>query len=466
MGISELMSIGVSAINAQQVAMEVTAHNIANISTEGYARQETQFTARTPVATGALLRGLGVDVASIRGAEDRFFNRSVWLGRMEFNYYEARGESMSSIEDVFNETTDGIGLAANLTDFWATWSDLANNAEGSAERASVTGMASVLSSKFRTTYDRLVTIQRNIDTEVNGTVTDVNNILKQIASINDKISNIERGGGNANDYRVMRTAFMNDLSEEIDFNYFEMADGAVHISVGAGRTLVESGTASSLEARVNPTTLNRDIIFISANGQEADITDEIEGGRLGGLIETRDVDIEDAMTALDDMAFALVSEINALHTTGYTLNGTTGQNFFVPLASADGAARLIELDPAIASDLDNIVAAIDDASGDNRMALAIASLREADVMDGGQSTISEFFNTLVGTIGIAAQNASRQYEQSSAILSQLETARESSVGVSIEEEMANLVRYQQAYQAAARILNAASDLVEILNSLR
>lgn len=467
MGIVDLMNIGVASINAQQTAMEVSAHNVANINTPGYARQMAQFVTREPSSSRGVLLGQGVDVGSVRRSEDRFFNRNLWLGGMELGYYEARGRGLSEIEDQFNETIEGTGISGAMSEFWATWSDLASNPQASAERANVRGMAEVMAARFRTSYSRLETTRKSLNAEVRETATKVNNLLEQIADVNVRIANVERGGGEAADFRSIRNSYMGELSGYLDFSYFEQDDGSVHISAGAGYTLVESGVSASLDTRANAGNGNMyDVLYVSAAGNEADLTGKLEGGSLGGLLSVRDGDIEQAKADLNEMAFTMVNEVNAVHSTGYTLNGTTGVNFFTPLATVDDAARLIALDADILADLGNIAAGQSDEPGDNRNANAIVDLRSAGLMDGGLATIQQFYSTAISNIGIESQNSLRQYNQSTAIISQLSTYRESHVGVSIEEEMANLVRYQQAYQAAARVLNAASDLVAILNNLR
>ncbi|MDP8224533.1 MAG: flagellar hook-associated protein FlgK [Candidatus Lernaella stagnicola] len=467
MGLANLMSIGVSSINAQQMAMEVTAHNIANINTPGYARQESIFGTRQNDNQGIDFRGAGVQISTVQRAEDRFFNRSVWLGMMDYNYYNARGTVLGEVEDMFNESSESSGMAATLSDFWSAWSDLANNPQGAAERGSLRGTSGVLASRFHITYQRLTSMQRSVDSEVKETVADINGVLRQLGDINARISSIENGGGDALDYRTVRNEYLSSLAEEIDFSYFELTDGSINLSTGLGRTLVESNQSAQLEVRANAANENLfDVYFVSSSGQEANITGEISGGRLGGMIYTRDTEVSDAKARLNEMAFTLVDEVNALHTTGFNLNGNTGINFFAPLATADDAARLIEIDPAIKADLNAIAAGEIDATGDNRIANLIGELRSVDVLSGGTQTLSEFYGTLVGEIGIETQNTKRQVQQTEAILYQLQTYRESQVGVSIEEEMANLVRYQQAYQAAARLINTASDLADILNNLR
>jgi flagellar hook-associated protein 1 FlgK len=467
MGLIDLMNIGVSAIRAQQTAIEVTANNIANINTEGFARTTPEFATAIPKFTGGLLRGAGVNVGMIRRAEDRFVNRNIFLGQMETGYYSSHARGMGELEDVVNESAEDTGISAALDDFWAAWSDVANNAEGSAERTTLVGMTRVVLSRFHTTYDHLNMVQRNMNLEVKAQVSDINNIIRQLAANNAEIAGIENAGGDAADFRTTRTVLLNQLAKKLDFSYFEDEDGNLSVNTANGRSLIEGGAYATLEARANPLNNNLyDVIAISSTGVEADITNVLTGGELAGIIRVRDVEVEDARDGLDEIAFALVNAVNAQHALGTTLNGTTGVDFFAPLATADRAAELIEIDPAILADTNNIAAGLSADPGDNRNANLIAQVRDLEVLAGGTATIQEQYATMIGDLGIRAQNAARQLDQSEAIVTQLNNYRESLVGVSVEDEMANLTKYQQAFQAAARILNAATAVAEILNELR
>jgi flagellar hook-associated protein 1 FlgK len=364
---------------------------------------------------------------------------------------------LNELGDIFNETGENTGISQAMNDYWSAWSDVAGNPDGSAERANLIGLAQVLVSRFHSTAARLELSKSNLNMEVKENSVAINNLLKQIAQVNGKIASIEHGGADAGDYRTQRNGLMEDLSQLINYSYFEDDDGAVNIAVGNGRSLVEGAAANDNLY---------DVIAVSATGKEANVTNEITGGELGGALYVRDHSIPDAESRLDELAYTLATQVNTQHAAGVTLNGTTGVNFFTPLASSDGAARLISIDAGVANDTDNIAAGLSAEPGDNRNANLVAVIRDAKVMAGGTATMGEYFSATVGNIGIEAEDAERQSTQSDAIVAQLETYRETGTGVSIEEEMANLIRYQQAYQAAARVLNAATDIVEVLNQLK
>jgi len=466
MGIQDIMTIALSSLTSQQQGIEVTAHNVANINTNGYAKQTAMLNTADPTTRSGLLMGIGVEVTSVRRAEDRYLNRNLYLGNSELGYYSAKGQGLSDVEQVLNEVAGTTGISEAMTDFWAAWSDLANNPDGSAERANVQGLATVLCTRFHTVVDQLELEQDNLNVGVKATVSEINNILTQLAENNQRIQNIEASGKDAGDYRTTRTTLMNSLSELIGFTYFETDDGAINMSTGNGRTLVESGMAGQLEVRNNASNNNLfDVYYVSATGQEVNITAELDKGKLAGYISVRDTVINDTLDQLDEMAYTLVTAVNAVHSTGITKNGATGINFFSPLASAANAAQLITLDAAIETSINNIAAAQSTDASDNLNANAIADLRNEYLMSSNSMTINEYYNVLISDVGIESSSASLRYDQAEAMVVQLENYRESVVGVSIEEEMTNLTKYQQAYQAASEILNTASELIDIIMTI-
>ena len=467
MPINDIMRISVAGLHANLTAMEVISHNVSNMNTHGYSRQTALLTPSLPRNVNGIYLGSGVDVTGVRRAEDRYLNRNVYLGIQDKGANDAASAGLNELQEIFNETGDATGTSSRLSDFWAAWSDLANAPEGSAERVAVQGKARVLVTNFHTLNARLKSLRKNLDLEVSDEVTRVNEIVKKIADLNVNIANIENMGQSANDFRTIRNGLMEDLGQLIDYTYFEDDRGGVVVSVGGGLPLVEQGTYGTLEARNNPMNSSlKDVYFVSQSGIEQNITGTIAGGEMYGNLQVRDRHIQDQLDKLDEIAFTLIDQVNAIHVTGFGLNGSTGNNFFTPLATSSDASAFISLDAAISSDYNNIVGGLIAEPGDNRAANLIAALRDTPVLNGGTDTFQEYYGGMIGTVGIAAENAANSVKQSEAVLNQMEQYRESVIGVSIEEEMANLMRYQEAYQAAARMINAVSEMMAVLENLK
>jgi flagellar hook-associated protein 1 FlgK len=194
------------------------------------------------------------------------------------------------------------------------------------------------------------------------------------------------------------------------------------------------------------------------------ITDAVSGGRLGGNLLERNTTLNERMASLDELAFGIIEEVNNLHSAGYNLDGATGINFFEPLASQDAAARNFRLDAAIDLSLNNIAAAQEDPAisgvGDNRNALALADLASTRVMNSNSQSFLEFYQEMVGTIGTTAGSVQRDFETQANLLTQLDIQRESVSGVNMDEEGANIIRFQRAFQASSRLIMVADELMQ------
>ncbi len=455
--IQGILGIATKALRVQQRAINVTGNNIANVNTPGYTRQRLNISADNPVNTGMGLLGSGVRASEVERIYQRFLATQINGETQSLGQWEARRDMLERVEMVFDESGD-YGLAQTMSEFWNAWQDLSNNPSGSVERTVLVAKSQMLASTIRKNYQDLQTIQYDIDARVASGVDKINQLSASIVDLNDKIVSLEAGGHTANDYRDQRDLVLKELSELIDINSFEDASGAVTVSVGSGQPLVEGTHRYSLSTQQNASGL-KDVVWLDDDGNAVSITADIDGGKLAGWLTARDTDIPDYMTRLDTLAQNLISEVNTLHAAGYGLDGSTGNDFFSGTSAND-----IAVNSAIVNDT-NLIAAADDYNaipGGNGNAIAIASLREALTMDSGTATFDDYYGSLLSDVGHAVQQSQSYHDHQEQIVLHLENYRESISGVSIDEEMVNLVNYQKAYQAAARLVNTASEMMDTL----
>ncbi len=466
MGILDIMRISVASLNANQTAMSVVSHNVANMNTVGYSRQQTVMSPAMPRADSGLLLGMGVDLDSIQNVEDRFIAYNLTMSYQDLGYLSVKSTGLNQVQEVFNESNDAEGLSAAMNNYWNAWSDLASNPESSSARESLRGAAKIMINEFHSTNTRLKDLADAANKEISYIIEDANAKLDSISELNVLIRQAELNGATAGDYRSERQQIMQELSSLIDYNYFEDSTGMVTITVNGGLPLVESETVNHLELRADAANYGYyDVVAVGSGGQEYNLTDKLTGGEIAGHIGIRDEYIGEMRDKLDELAYTIVQEVNNLHVTGYSLSGGPGINFFDSMFTADGAAGLIELDALIIASADNIAASLSGSVGDNQIANAINALSDELTMNGGSTTFQDYFSSMVSKVGSEAKNAELAYTHAEAVNSQLYNVRESISGVAIEEEMANLIRFQQAYQAAARMINAASQMIEVLNSI-
>ena len=461
-----ILSTASRSLLTQQKAIDITGQNIANVNTPGYSRQRVVMQPNTPIYFEPGQMGTGVKAAEIERIYDRYIGGQINRESMNLGQWEAAESALQRIELVFDETS-GVGLDQSLGEFWAAWQDLVNNPGGYSERTVLASKSQTLSRTFNNMATNLRQIQEDYDTNISGTISEINGIAGQIADLNHKISQIEVAGQNSNDYRDQRDLLLKDLSALIDVTTFENDAGQVTVLVGDGRPLVQSPYAWQLDTQTNASGL-QDVVWLERDGTPTDITGAIKGGKLKGWLDVRDGHVADYINRLDSLAQSIVSEVNTLHQSGFGLTTDpmsgapiTGQDFFV--GSGTTAANMA-VNPDILNDVNRIAAATTAATvpGDNRNAVAIASLQTQNTMSGGQATFNDFYSALVGSVGSDVRNAAVNHEYEASMVAQLENYRESVAGVSLDEEMINLVKYQHAYEAAARVITTVD---EILNTV-
>ena len=453
-----IMYTGKSALLAQQAAINTAGNNIANANTEGYSRQEVTTSANSPLQTSYGFIGTGVNASGVTRAQDAFLEKRIVAENGSLGQWDAMSQALDMVESVFSESED-YGLNAALSDFWNGWETLASDADDTVKRSAVISDAQNLAQTFNTLSSDLREIQRDIETNVADVTTQINQISQRIADLNQQIARSEKNGQSANDYRDSRDALVEELSGLIDITSYENDNGMITIQIGGGANLVESSAASSLSSQVDSSTGELEITLTGSAGGQVVITDSLTGGALKGWIDARDVDIADYLDRLDELATTVMNEVNALHSGGYGLDGSTGYALFTGSSAADMAGNQDVIDN---HDLLAASSTSDGIPGGNGNALAMAALGQDPVMDGGGSTFAEYYGALVGDVGSAVENAGDNLEYHTDVAFSLGTMKQSITGVSIDEETVNLVMLQSAYDAAAKIINIVDDMLHTL----
>lgn len=461
MSINGLLNIGRSSLQVNQAALQVTSHNIANVNTPGYTRQRLVVETITPFMTSAGATGAGVRAQEISRVYDRFLSFQAKGEREGYGRLSAEKESISQVEDIFNEVS-GSGIKERLADFFNSIQDLSNNADGYTERSQVLAKANTLSYIIRSKASALSTLMTNVDSAIKDKIADVNTIASQIADLNGKIAAQESSGSSANDLRDNRDKLMADLSGLIDYNSVEDQFGQVSVFVGKGTLLVEGKGYNSLAGVLNVDNLTD--IKINSGSESTNITSDINGGELNGLLNARDVDIASFQSRLNSFASNLITEFNSQHALGSDLNGAAGGQFFSTPTSGNEAGTI----SVAITDPNKIAAAASPSGGaaDSRNALLLAEVQSKGIAALGNSTLDSYYGAMVSDIGIRSQQASRSFEFQKFTKDQLETRIESVSGVSIDEEAANLIKFQRAYEASAKLITTADEMMQTILELK
>ena len=456
-----ILSLAGQALMTQQQAISVTSHNIANVNTPGYSRQRLRMTTNTPSDSSAGMIGNGVSAETIERIYDRFLSAQVTEENQALGRWDAQKDAVEMLEVIFNET-DGSGLSQAMSEFWNAWQTLTNNPSGTNERMVLVSVSEFLATTFNKLSSDLVKSQQNMDIKIQGTVTDINRLAEQLADLNQKILSTEYGTHSANDYRDRRDQVLKELSELININSFEDADGAVAVLVAGGQPLVSKSQFWQLATETNASGLE-DVLWVDDAGNKTNITADIAGGKLKGWLEVRDGVIVDYLNRLDDLAQTLMLNVNTVHQSGFALDRSEGEAFFTGTAAGDMAVN-----PNIVGNFNLIAAAAEQLTvpGDNRKAIEIANLQNQLLMNGNTVSFGDYYSSLVSDIGHEVLKSDAYYNHQSDMVQQLDNYRESVSGVSLDEEMINLIKFQNAYAAAAKMIAAADEMLQTANNLK
>lgn len=331
MGLDGLLDIAKSALSASQQGMTVTGHNVANVNTPGYSRQEAVVTERDPVNGGPGQVGTGVHVTEIRRIVDSFINREITASHSALGQFNITQDQLFQIQNMFGDSNNQ-GIGAQLTSFFSSLQDVAASPSEVTPRSVLLAKADFLTSGFNQIADELTARRVSVDDQVKQTITEINSLAVQVAELNGKIVSAEMTGQNANDLRDQRDQAINDLAQRTDISVIDGGNGSLSVFVGRGQVIVENTVARSLvavQSLDNSGLVN--VQYDSGGNRSMDISSLITGGKLGGLLEIRDTTLPGLQTSFNKLAASLVNEVNQLHRQGYGLDGSTGLNFFSPL---------------------------------------------------------------------------------------------------------------------------------------
>jgi flagellar hook-associated protein 1 FlgK len=544
-----ILFTGQQALLAHQTALQVTGQNIANANTPGYSRERAELVS-APSSSTRIMRS-GVHVEEITRAYDRFVTTQVAVASSNLKDTQTQSDLLGQVEALFHDlNTPETGFAAALDALFQGLHDLAQHPQSLSERSSVLQQGQNVAEAFHQLANGLQELHQGRNAELGDAVTDVNHLTTQLARLNLQIREREVDPKNhANTLRDQQDLLLKQLAEKINITFFHTDAGQVTVLLGGGRPLVEGAQSFHLATRVDPDDPQRLLVDLTdAQGHGTDVTAQIRSGHIHGVLVGRDTVLPRLQASLDRLAAQLITSLNQTHSTGYGLDGTTGEDFLVArqvsgqaLAANTGggtlqsvsvfdpsqltlddyrlqfasggaqptfdivdattgatvvsgqhytagatfrfaglavtladngtppqpgdtfllrttyhAAQHIAVAPTLLAHPRQIAAAQSLNPGDNANALALTQLRDTLVIDG--STFGAFYHTLVTGVGAVSQQASRLAENQQTVLTDLENRREALAGVSLDEEQVNLIRFQQAYNAAANFIRIAGEL--------
>lgn len=483
----DLLGIGKSGLFASKKSMQTTGHNIANANTEGYSRQRIRQETSNPVGSATTVMGTGVHVKDVKRVHDDLVEKRFISTLSGHKFNEERALQLTQLEDIFNEV-DANGLNHVLNKFFNSFRELANQPENETVRSIVRENARLVVNDFKRGRSSLNLLAQNIDRKVQASVEDINVTLSTIAKLNVKINELETAHGETGDLRDQRDIAVKTLSEYFQVNVYNDEKGQYNVSaVGAG-TLVCGSEIQELTTGYEPKNGNYEPsgnleIFFKGRRNHP-LTAELKDGTLGALYKTRTTELQAQREKLDELAHELTHTVNAIHRRGFSMQGGVvslsgevvegqqllnklGVNFFKEPLDRFRAAEYIDLSDEVKSDLKNIATGLEpNQPGDNRIAIAISKLQHEKVLNEGTTSFEETYLKSMADVGLSTGKARVDSEQSAGILAQVKALKERISGVSLDEETSNMVRFQHAYEASARIMRAADEMFKTVLDMK
>lgn len=490
------LEISRRALETQQTALNTTGHNISNANTPGYTRQIANLTATTPETLNSMGHnvsvGTGVTVNYIGRARDAFVDRQYRWESSKQGYWTTQQDILQKVEGMFNEPSDN-SLSLDMNQFWSAWTDLAKDPENMGARAVVRERALTLTDSFHHIAQQITDKQGDIEASVKVQVHQINNYGDQIKSLNEQIKRSEVNGESPNDLRDKRDQLVDELSKIVTVRVVETKDPKFTDREVNNYKLMIGDETSIDNTLVNDSMVHHLIDPPPQSGGVSQIqwedksgTSVALGNQMGELaanLDLRDNYLVNLGAQFDTLAQGVVDAVNQIHTKGQGLTAispsTTGINFFaVPTSGiTDVKASNISINPIIydattnSGELSQIATGVITdpvAVGDGTIAQRISALAN------GWSTITsitslksatsigDFYGASIAQLGVDVQQANRMKSGEDVLVTQIANQRESSSGVSLDEEMTNLVKFQKSYAAAARMVTMMDDMLNTI----
>ena len=471
LGLLGTLNMAGQSLQTQMTGVEVAGQNLANVNTPGYTRQTVDIETSPDITTSVGPEGTGAEVVSIQQAVDSLLNGQIQSQQSTSGYWTAQQSALQSVQDdldtfLSNANTSGSssstgtatssGLSTQLGNFFNDLQSVATSPTSISARQTLISDAQTLATTFNQMSSQLDQVKTGLNSSLSTDVDSSNQLLSGIATLNGQISAAEFSGGNANDLLDERQQDLNNLSQLTDITTSAGTNNTVNVDIG-GIPLVSGNQVLDTLQTYDP---GNGSLYVRTTGGQQDLT--LGGGSMQGTIDARDGTLANLQSSINTLASSLIAQVNSVYSGGYSLTGATGGSFF------DGSdAGSISVDSSLINDPSSFQASGSaTASGDNSIALQLAQLANTAQSTLNGLTFSGSFDQTAGDFGGAAQNANEQVSNQTAVMNMLTNQQSSVSGVSVDQEMTNLLGFQQAYEASAELVSTVNQMLEDTLNMR
>ncbi len=447
MSISRLFHISARGLSAYQQAMTVSSNNISNANNPNYVRQKVVFGTEAGDASNRSVGG-GIKIEDVVRVKNKILDNQHRTYSQQNGLAAKQSLYLGQIESMLSEPGEN-GLSALMNKFFNSWNELSAQPESIALRQNVIRSAEEMSAKFKSIYEGLNNLKPDLQAEATSTVEKINLYAKEITALNKQIFESKLAGVSSNNLLDRRDQVIQELSKlaniQVTIDNEEMAS----VSIGG---VLAADKLTTNEFTVVTTSESLKVVTKQGTSPLA-----ITGGEMGALINTYSTTIQGYLSTLDTLANSLTTKVNDIHRKGYSLlvPATQGTEFFSSYTPGN-----IVINPQVVKDPRLLSISADGTPGNNSLALELSGIKDAKLADG--KTIPGTYSEFVSSVAHAINSNEQAQESTSLVLQQLDNQREEFSGVSVDEEMVNILKYQRSYDAAAKLIKVADELFETL----
>lgn len=448
MSLSRIFDISRRSLATYQRALDSTAHNVANSANADFSRRRVVLTPDTPEVNAGIVWGTGVKLVDIQRLRDTFADNQIRANNQKNSDSEKQTQLLGQIERSFNEPTDQ-GLANSITGFFNSWSALAVNPSSIPLRNNLLNSANLMTTKIKNIHDNLASLQETIQKDFSSITSTMNTALKNIQELNRQIYESKVMGSSSADLEDQRDLLIDDLSKMANITVTYDSGGSANISVG-GILAADRFNSTEFSTKIE----NGKLELI---GKESGLGVSLKGGELNAIADIYNNKIPGYQGKLDTIVNAIMTSVNSLHQQGTDISTPAqgGLKFFDSYEEGQ-----LNINYLITADPRRIAVSADGTAGNGDIAIQMGDLLNAKTVDGASFT--ESYTNLISVIANDYKAQENRKEASALAIEQMQQVKSSVSGVSIDEEMTNMIRYQRSYDASAKLISAADELLKAL----
>jgi len=450
MALTKIFDISSRSLAVYRRALEVTSHNIVNSANPNYSRQRIVFETETSNLTAGLVWGNGVKISDVMRVRDRLVDAHIIGTNQKFSDSSRQSQLVGDVEKIFSEPSD-LGISNLMTTFFNSFNELAVTPNSVPLRTNVLNAANNLSAKVTSVNQSLNTLKGDIKQEFHQKVNSVNSILDQIHQINYEQFSNAYNGVPVNDLLDKRDALVDELSNLVNINVVYDNTNSAVISIGGALAVDRMHSSEFVAEEVNGK--------LNLKVKDGSYPIVLTGGELNALSQVYSKKIPAYQEKLDAVINKLIEAVNGEHVNGYTITDPqeTGLNFFEGYVNGE-----LIINAELIDDPNKIAISLDGTEGNGEIALRIAQLTDAKLLDG--NTLQESYSSMINGLGNDGMLQNNYTQANQMVLDELAQLRASQSGVSVDEEMTNVLKFQRTYEASAKLITVADEILQtILN---